>query len=239
MAGSPIPIEMGSVSTSVLSALGTSAVFLLSGLSGVAIGTVGYGAFKTYQQVAVWLEAYYDPPARIVAAYTECFEKSVKAGMSAAQASSTCQSVQASAQAYAQSMKADEGWGFWTWVGVGGAVLVAGGALALYLRGRVSRALGPARMMVPGMGGWDDGLGCGCVFGAPRRARTQAERDEDSMIRERRRADAIARSAAAGGAAPGRGAGAQPRGESRRDERMYNRDLTERIRNKPFRVSRY
>lgn len=156
----PVPVEdnisLGSVPASVLSALGTGALLFLTSLSGTPIGAAGYGAFKTYQQLSVVLEAYYDPPARIVAAYTECFEKSVKAGMPAAQASSTCAQVQTSAQQYAQSKasgSSDSSWGFWMWVGVGGAVLLAGGLLALYLRGRVSRALGPAHIFVPGIGG--------------------------------------------------------------------------------------
>jgi hypothetical protein len=89
------------------------------------------------------------------------------------------------------------------------------------------------------MSGYDDELGCCCGLGGARRARTQAERDEAAMIRERRRADAIARRLRrvkrlqAEAQARNREAN---RGEN---ERMYNRDLTERIRNKPFRVSRY
>jgi hypothetical protein len=146
----PVPV-LGAVSASVLSALGTSAVLLLANTSGLALGTAGYGAYKTYQQVAIWLEAFYDSPARIVAAYTDCFEKSVKGGLSPERASATCANSQTSAQAsVVEQIKAKltaNGWGLWTWVAVGGGVLVAGGLLALYLRGRVSRALG-------------DGLGC-------------------------------------------------------------------------------
>lgn len=151
----PVPIEMGSVSATTLSAMGTSAVFLLSSLSGLAIGTVAYGAYKTYQQVSVWLESFADQSAGTVAAYTDCVERSVKSGLTAERASAACFGSQQSAQANTlEQLKAKlsaDGWGFWTWVAIGGGVLVAGGLLAFWLRNRMSEALGPARLFVPGM----------------------------------------------------------------------------------------
>jgi hypothetical protein len=71
----------------------------------------------------------------------------IKSGLSAAQASSQCAASQTSAQNYAKDKAAGKGWGFWTWVTIGGAVLVTGGFLALYLRGRVANVLAPARML--------------------------------------------------------------------------------------------
>jgi len=161
----PVPIEMGSVSSTALAALSGNAVFLILTGTGLGIGMAGYAGYKTYQQVAVWLESFEDSSVRMVAAYTDCFEKAVKAGMPATQASTACQNVQASAQSFSlEQLKAKiaaSGWGLWTWVAVGGGVLVAGGILALYLRNRVSSALGPVRVVVPGMGDAEAGL-CEC-----------------------------------------------------------------------------
>jgi hypothetical protein len=137
----PVPIEMGAVSSSVLSALGSGVVFLLSSTMGIALGFAGYEGFKTFKQIAIWIEDYYAQPARMVAAYTNCFERSVKSGLTPERASATCSSVQASAQASTlaqlKAKLAADGWGFWTWVTIGGGVLVAGGLLAFYLRSRL------------------------------------------------------------------------------------------------------
>jgi hypothetical protein len=241
----PIPVELGflpiAAAAGVVAACTAAtmgACLVLIGATGVVIGIAGYAGYKIMQQVAITMREYESSPSRIVAAYTSCFQGLTKSGASTTDAANRCADVQTSAQQYAANVLKG-GWGFWTWVGVGGALLVTGGVLAFYLKSRVSRALGPVRALTPAMSGWDDGLGCGCVLGGSRRARTRAERDEDSMIRERHRADAIARRLRK---VERLQAEAQARNrEANRGEnaRMYNRDLLERIRDKPFRISRY
>lgn len=142
----PIPIEMGSITTQAAQAASGMFILLLSSM-GTPLGTAGYGAYKTVQQVAVWLEAYFDAPTRLVAAYTDCFERLTKGGLAPAKASSQCAVSQASAQQYAKDKAKSKEWGFWTWAAIGGAVLVTGGVLALYLRGRVANVLAPVRML--------------------------------------------------------------------------------------------
>jgi hypothetical protein len=142
----PIPIEMGSITTQAASTAGGMFLILLSSM-GAPLGMAGYGTYKTLQQVAVWLEAYFDAPTRLVAAYTDCFERLIKGGLTPAKASSQCAASQASAEQYAKDKAKAKEWGFWTWAAIGGVVLVTGGALALYLRGRVAGVLAPVRML--------------------------------------------------------------------------------------------
>jgi hypothetical protein len=147
---SPIPLELGSLPATMFTAIGTGMIMVLT--AGAApIGAAAYGSYKTYQTVSVWIEDYFDPPVRILQAFTDCFVKSVQNGLSAERASAQCSAAQTSAQQYAKDKAAADSWGFWSWVGVGTAVLVVGGALALYLRGRIAGVAGIARM-----GGADD-----------------------------------------------------------------------------------
>jgi hypothetical protein len=147
----PVPIisavDLGSIPGATLTAIGTGMIFVLSG-GGVPLGAAAYGAYKSMKAISIWIEDYFDPPVRILQAFTECFVKLQQGGLSPAQASAQCSASQASAQQYAKDKAAAESWGFWSWVGVGTAVLVVGGALALYLRRRVAGAAGAARMLM-------------------------------------------------------------------------------------------
>jgi hypothetical protein len=145
----PTPISLGSVASSVVSALGTAggAMFLLIASNGTTLGLAGYGAYKTLKQVAVILQDYDASPSRILTAYTACFDSATKAGMSAADAAKQCQLVQTSAQdarvavakANAQAQQ-NSGLGFWAWVGIGAAVLVVGSIVVRIVRSRVGAA---------------------------------------------------------------------------------------------------
>lgn len=156
----PIPVELGflplalvggAVAACAAATLGSC--LILVGAGAVVLGIAGYAGYKIMQQVAVSVKAYASSPSKIVAAYTACFQSQVASGVSTAIAADRCSGVQKSAQEYAKAVLTSDGWGFWTWAAVGGGVLIAGGLLALYLRNRVSSALGPARMLVPGMAG--------------------------------------------------------------------------------------
>lgn len=134
----PIPIELGAVSDAILASFKFSVFFLLTGPAGIA-GAVGVGGTRALTQIAVSVMAYLESPKQIIDAYTTCFDRQVAAGIKADAAGQRCFDVQQSAQSYAATRPGSGGWGFWTWMALGGAVLVAGGALALYLR---RRALG-------------------------------------------------------------------------------------------------
>ena len=162
----PVPILQGSVSSSVLTALGTAGatMLLLIAGNGTTLGLAGYGAYKTYKQVVVVLQDYDASPSRILAAYTACFQAAVKAGVAPTDAAKQCKDVQTSADAarvavaQAKAKPGESGIGFWAWIGIGAAVIVVGSIVIRVIRSRVGAA---ARLLSP----------VGEIGRAPRRSR--------------------------------------------------------------------
>lgn len=151
----PVPVLQGSVSNSVLAALGaasTTMLLLIAG-NGTTLGLAGYGAYKTFKQVAIVLQDYDASPSRILAAYTACFQAAVKAGIAPAEAAKQCKNVQASAEAARVAVeqakakqKESSGIGFWAWIGIGTAVILVGSIVIGVIRSRVGAA---ARLISP------------------------------------------------------------------------------------------
>jgi hypothetical protein len=142
------PIQLGSIPATALTAIGTATTAMLSlFISGTLVGLAGQSAYQTFKSVAVILQDYNSSPSRILAAYTACFQATVKAGVPAMTANKQCFGVQTSAQqarvteAQAKAAAAAEaasGLGFWGWLGVGAAVVIAGSILFGALRKRLA-----------------------------------------------------------------------------------------------------
>jgi hypothetical protein len=167
----PVPITLGAVEHSIIAGLAAaaaaSAILLLSG--GTLLGVAGYGAFKTYKQVSVMLDAFDTSPTRILAAYTTCVATYVKNGLAVTDAGNRCAAAQTSAQQYGiekakLAAEAAGGLGFWGWLGVGAGVLILGTIVVRYMR---SRAGAVTRLIAP-VGGYDDGVALGELYFRPR-----------------------------------------------------------------------
>ena len=150
----PMPVQLASVPSSVLTALGTATgtgvVMLIS--FGIPVGLAGYGAYKTIKQIAVVLQDYDASPSRILTAYTACFQAAVKAGVSPANAAKQCSAVQTSAEqarVAAAKAAADGGFGFWAWLGVGAGVFILGSILIRFVRNRAALAAQVVRTAIP------------------------------------------------------------------------------------------
>jgi hypothetical protein len=132
----PVPIEMGAISAATLATLGSQYALLALGPAGVVIGAIGYETFKTYQQVGIWFEAFDDSSIYTVSTYVDCFERSVKSGVTLEQANATCVNTKLTPLAQIKATLTAGGWNAWTWAMVGGGILAVGSLIAFWLHMR-------------------------------------------------------------------------------------------------------
>lgn len=127
----PLPIEMGSVSQEVASAVQGAVVVLLAP-SRVSIGAVGPSSSKTWQQVAVTLLPFDDAALQAVTAFADCFDRMVRGGKTGVKAADACGKSAGGLGALFGSVPPLAE--LWPYILVGAAAAVAGWALHAWLQ---------------------------------------------------------------------------------------------------------